>query len=230
MNPARVVESTDPEPALLFSCEHAGNALPAGVDARGLIESHWAFDLGAAELVADIARRLGAPAVLAPFSRLWIDPNRSPRDPELIVQSCGGHPIPFNLGIDAAEREHRQLRWHGGFHDRLAEEISKHASLRLLVSIHTFTPTLRGLERPYSLGVLHDGPSDSVRALFRALRSEGFDPRDNEPYSGFDGMIYSIARHGVESGVPYVELEVRNDKTRSTMPARLARALRSALD
>ncbi len=59
---------------------------------------------------------------------------------------------------------------------------------------------------------------------------EGFAVELNAPYSGFDGLIYSARRHGLEHGIEYLELEVRQDLIDTPAAAervglRIARAL-----
>jgi predicted N-formylglutamate amidohydrolase len=37
---------------------------------------------------------------------------------------------------------------------------------------------------------------------------QGFSVRYNRPYSGREGLIYAVARHGSNHRVPYLELEI----------------------
>ena len=61
-------------------CEHAANRVPRALGSLGLaagaLESHIAWDPGAAEVARELARRLDATAVLQRFSRLVHDCNR----------------------------------------------------------------------------------------------------------------------------------------------------------
>ena len=50
---------------------------------------------------------LGAPAVLANYSRLFIDPNRHPGTPASIVEVSDGIAIPGNAGVDEVEAARR---------------------------------------------------------------------------------------------------------------------------
>ncbi len=232
MNAVEIIAASHPRPPVLFSCEHASPALPAEAAAlglpRALRNSHWAYDRAAATLTRDLARRFGAPAVLAAFSRLWIDPNRHPDDPELLVREVAGYGIRFNAEIDAPERSRRLRHWYGPYHRALAAQISNNPSLSLLVSIHTFTRRLGTEVRPFLFGVLHQGRTSQVRRIVGALRASGREVRENEPYSGFDGKTYSIASHGAASGLPWVELEIRDDCTRAPTPEQLEIAIRAA--
>lgn len=63
----------------LFVCDHASRDLPEEYGDLGLsadlFSTHIASDLGAAQVTKALARRFGAPAVLARWSRLLIDLN-----------------------------------------------------------------------------------------------------------------------------------------------------------
>lgn len=197
--------------AVLLTCEHASEQLPP--EAQGLpaelAGTHRAYDRGAAALVRALASRLNASAVLAGFSRLWIDSNRDPKDPELIVAEIDGRVLSFNQGLVAPERQARLDRWHRPYHD--AVDTLADPGLRLLLSVHSFTGSLNGRRREFDYGVLHDGETPAVRALYAGLGGRGARVRLNEPYSGFDGKIYSVAHHGSNLACPYVEIEVRDD-------------------
>ena len=53
----------------------------------------------------------------------------------------------------------------------------------------------------------------------------------NAPYSGKDGLIYSAARHGNAAGIPYLEIELRQDLIASERSARaIAGRVARALD
>src|SRR6478672_6914156 len=75
---------------LLLLCDHAANALPTAYGSLGLppheFHRHIAYDIGAAGVTERIAEALHAPALLARYSRLLIDPNRGADDPTLIMQ------------------------------------------------------------------------------------------------------------------------------------------------
>ena len=70
----------DPTAGVVLSAEHAFNLLPSGwtwpAEDAWICQTHWAFDLGVEDIVRAMAAHLGAPAVLACYSRLLADPNR----------------------------------------------------------------------------------------------------------------------------------------------------------
>ncbi len=69
--------------AVVVTCEHAGNELPIewthlfdSPEARDALQSHRG-DIGALDMAGMIARRLSAPLLAWPVSRLLIESNRS---------------------------------------------------------------------------------------------------------------------------------------------------------
>jgi p-hydroxybenzoate 3-monooxygenase len=174
-----IVEGPALAPFLLV-CDHASNEIPAEYANLGLpaaeLERHIAYDLGAASLTRALARRLDAPAVLSRFSRLVIDPNRGEDDPTLVMQLSDGAAIPGNTGADAAELERRLARFWRPYDAAIAAAIDRAiaaGNVPTLLSIHTFTPTWRGIPRPWHCAVLWDRDPRLAQPLLAALRAEG---------------------------------------------------------
>lgn len=226
-------------PRWIFTCEHAGHAVPRAYGTLGLaradLRDHIGWDIGAAGVAREAARRLSAPLVASRYSRLLIDLNRAPDERSLIVERSDGRPVPGNQSVTAAERRRRIRLYHAPYHDRVDRVVSRTLQrsegqeVRLL-SMHSFTPSLDGRSRPFDVGVLFDEHPGPAHRLGRALRRLGLRVRYNEPYSGLDGLIYAARRHGLAHGIVYLELEVNNAlvRTRSgiaTMGSHVARAL-----
>ncbi len=220
----------------LFTCEHATRRLPeweAEPADLPFLEDHWGFDVGAADLTRELARLCESGALLSRFSRLVCDPNRAPEEASFVVAEVAGHALSFNLSVDAVERARRRARYFDPYHaaidSALAERFAAGPPVRLC-SIHSFTPVFDGCARPMEVGVLFDDHEPHALRVADALEREGFAVAQNEPYSGFAGLIYAARRHGREHGVVYLELEVRNDliataqQVRAIAP-RIARAL-----
>ncbi len=220
----------------LFTCEHATRRLPEWEPSEAdlpYLEDHWGWDVGAADLTRELALLCGSGALLARFSRLVCDPNRSPEEASFVVAEVAGHALSFNRSVDAAERARRRARYFDPYHaavDRaLAQRLASGSEVRLC-SIHSFTPVYDGRARPMEVGVLFDDHEAHAERVVGALAGEGFAVARNEPYSGFAGLIYAARRHGRAHGVVYLELEVRNDLIATPVLARgtaerIARAL-----
>ena len=77
--------------------------------------------------------------------------------------------------------------------------------------VHSFTPRMAGVDRPWTFGVLHAGNSPTSLAALELLRREpGEVVGDNEPYA-MDLIDHTAPRHATARGLDYLELEVRQD-------------------
>ncbi len=221
-----------PEPGFrLYTCEHASNRVPRPFRPRPadrrLLAMHWGYDIGAAEVTRALVRRTpGSQAVLSRFSRLLIDPNRDPLDPTAVLSTCDDGTPTFN---QAARLDQRVARFHEPFHAAVAT--AARSAPRVLISIHSFTPVFRGVQRTVEAGVLFDEHDDLAVRLVDTLRAQGLRTEPNEPYSGKAGLIYAAARHGTNAGCPYLEIELRQDLIGSSRAARaVAQRVGQALD
>ena len=100
----------------------------------------------------------------------------------------------------------------------------------LRISVHSFTPELRGERRPFDIGVLYREFSGAAHDLGDDLERAGLSVRYNEPYSGIAGLMYSVERHGTHHGLCCLELELNQAlfaDPRATV--RLARVIAPAL-
>lgn len=233
-----ILESRDGTFPALLTCEHASMRLPppwTWPDAdRRLVGDHWSWDPGAAEVCVDLARSVGACAVLSRFTRLLCDPNRAEGAANLFRDVADGLPIELNRGLTDEERELRLAGFHRPFHAAVDRAAETHPG-GLVFSVHTFSPIYEGQRRTIEVAVLYDHAEEDLGLVFaHALEQQGLNARHNEPWSGKDGLIYSAARAAMAHGRRPLELEVRNDL--ATDPAwrehavpRIARALEALI-
>jgi predicted N-formylglutamate amidohydrolase len=215
--PVSLINSDGRSPILLM-CEHASPALPAKYAGLGLAEDvfnqHVAFDIGARDMTLEMVERLDAPAVVANFSRLLIDPNREPDQPGFIPEASDGIAIPGNVGLDREEVGHRMRTYHEVFHDTVALQLLKmrrSGVTPIVVGVHSFTPIMQGAGRPWEVGLLWNrDPRLAVRLLAWLRRDPQLTVGDNEPYSG-RVLGHSMDEHGGRNGFANVVLEVRQD-------------------
>jgi predicted N-formylglutamate amidohydrolase len=203
---------------VLVIADHASNAMPAEYGDLGMpageLGRHIAYDIGVATLSRVLAARLGCPAVLSRFSRLLIDPNRGDDDPTLVMRLSDGAIVPGNACIDAAEVLRRQERFTLPYHAAVAgvlDRMTAAGPIPAVISIHSFTPAMKGRARPWHAGVLWDSDPRLSLPLLAALRA---DPAlvvgDNEPYDGaLEGD--SMCRHATARGLAHALIEVRQD-------------------
>jgi predicted N-formylglutamate amidohydrolase len=221
----------------LLVCDHAGRAIPRALGRLGLpeaaLETHVAWDIGALDLARRLALGLGADLIHQRYSRLVIDCNRAPEHPHSIVTTVDGWEVAGNFGLSAQAAADRRDALFRPYHDRIAAELdarSARGADTLLVCIHSFTPSLGGMPRPWDLGVLHMGNSTASAALLALLGQEsGLVVGDNQPYA-MDGTDYTAPFHAHRRGLDAVEIEVRQDWLQSgrgieTMAALFVRLL-----
>ena len=209
----------NPTAPLFITCEHATNALPPEYSPTErdleLLETHWGWDPGAAEVTRRLCEVTGAGAVLSAVSRLVCDVNRKIEDDSLILRDLEGHSLTFNKDVDVNEIQLRVERYyvpfHRAVHDHLQGRLS-HQPPPLLLAVHSFTPNYMGDIREMEIGIIFDSkcPGKAHR-LNDAFLDMGFAVALNSPYSGMDGQMYSAWHHGQGNGLDYLELEMRQD-------------------
>jgi predicted N-formylglutamate amidohydrolase len=204
---------------LVLVADHARRALPEEYGDLGLpaqeFQRHIAYDIGVEQVTRRLAALTGAPAVMANFSRLLIDPNRGEDDPTLIRQLYDGTVVPGNYPISAAERERRLVDFYRPYHDAVAAMVASVAAASrgspVIFSVHSFTPVMQGHVRPWHIGVLWDLDDRAPRALIDMLAA---DPTlivgDNEPY---DGALRgdTMFKHAIVNGFAHALIEIRQD-------------------
>ena len=204
---------------LLLICDHASRLLPRAYDDLGLeatqLRRHLAWDIGAADVTRRLAAKLDAPAVLSGYSRLIIDCNRALDDPTSIVVIGDGVVVGGNRDLATGEAERRADALYRPYHRAIGEALQRFAERGVapaLISIHSFTPTLDGIPRPWHIGILWDRDPRLARPLLEMLRAEpALCVGDNRPYSGRHNYGYSIVVHGARAGLPHVLIEIRQD-------------------
>ena len=208
----------DLDTGLLIICDHATNHIPAQFDALGLgadqLSRHIAYDIGVEDVTRQLAALLNVPAVLSRFSRLLIDPNRGLDDPTLVMRLSDGAVVPGNAHIGQAEIDARIRDYYRPYDDAVAGAIGRFMEAGIvpaILSIHSFTASWRGDDRPWHAGILWDSDPRFAIPLMRALEAEdSLVIGNNEPYSGeLEGDMMN--RHGTQRGLAHALLEIRQD-------------------
>jgi len=221
-----LIESTDPPPVewlnydsdspIVIVCEHAGNQVPAALNNLGLkdkqLSAHIGWDIGAAAVARDLAVRLGAIAVLQRYSRLVIDCNRPPDAPDSIPALSDGVAVPANQNLSASERRQRVEEIFQPWDQAFQSLFSSHAR-EAAFAIHSFTPVLAGVERPWDVGFLYREDSETSAALAECVREMAPDLTVgmNEPYAVDDESDWFVPRYGETLGLKHSLIEIRND-------------------
>lgn len=204
---------------LLIACDHANNLIPESLSGLGLnadyLSQHIAYDIGAKQVAIKLADFFDAPLLLANYSRLVIDLNRHFHDPSLIAESSDGIEIPGNLNLSdemRAERINNYFHpYHNQYQDMVSNLIAKHTR-PIILSVHSFTPIMKGVARPWEMGVLWDEDEVLAKQLIANLSEvTGFNIGDNKPYHATNPQGYAQVLHSRERGVEFALLEIRQD-------------------
>jgi len=220
--PPFTLVNADGRRPILLVCDHASRAVPRALGVLGLddtaLSRHIGWDIGAAELTRRLAARLDAPAVLGGYSRLVIDLNRQPGDPQSILAASDGIVVPGNAALSAAAQEARAEALHWPYHhavDQAFARLRREGPEPLLFSVHTFTPSLGGEDRRWDLGVLWNRDPRIAVPLIAILReANGLQVGDNQPYSGKE-IAYTLNLHAGSAGLAHCAIEVRQDHCES---------------
>ena len=217
--PFEIIEG-DRAGGMLILADHAKREMPDEYGDLGLpaaeFDRHIAYDIGVEMVTRRLAALTGAPAVMAGFSRLLIDPNRGADDPTMIRQIYDGSVIPGNYPMAPEERQRRIDLFYEPYHDAVGAMAASVAEASgaspFIVSMHSFTPSMQGRARPWHVGILWDSDPRAVTPLLAAL---GQDPLlvvgDNEPY---DGALRgdTMFRHAIVNGYAHALIEIRQDQ------------------
>jgi len=203
----------------LLLADHAGQQVPRSLGTLGLpqaqLDRHIGWDIGIAGTTRALAQRLDAWAIEQTYSRLLIDCNRPLASPTLIPETSDGTMVPGNATLTAAQRQQRIDAIHAPYHARINAELDARrdaARPTLLVMMHSFTPVMNGVQRPWHAGVLYHQDTRFAHPLLRALEEEGdLVVGDNQPYSVTPSSDYAVPVHGEGRGLVHVELEIRQD-------------------
>ena len=238
--PASHLELFNPDGAapILLLCDHAGRQVPPELAQLGLsdeaLAQHIGWDIGAAEVTRDLARRLDAPALLNHCSRLVIDPNRRPGTATSIPEISDGCVVPGNQGLDPAARLDRVRRYFLPYHRAVARRIAafrRAGRVPAVIAMHSFTPRMNGLDRPWQVGVLWRGDRRLAAPVLAALEARGdLVVGDNQPYSGLRDFGFTVQFHAQRTRLPHIMFELRQDEIATTDDAlRYAAIVHAAL-
>ena len=197
---------------LLCVADHASNYVPEdielGIDAK-LLDEHIAIDIGVEGIADRLARRHAIPAHIACVSRLVCDFHRNEEEPAVVPTESDGRLIAGNIGADV---EARLARFHRPYHAAFAELIER-ARPRMLIALHSFTPSLATSdeERPWEVSLLYNQDDRAARHAIRLFEEQGLTVGDNQPYSGKQ-LNATMDRHAEAQGIPYCTVEIRQDQ------------------
>jgi predicted N-formylglutamate amidohydrolase len=216
--PVTVFNETGASPFLIVA-DHAGNYVPRALNGLGLppaeLDRHIGWDIGIAGVCHALAEALDAVLIQQNYSRLVIDCNRTPGSETSIATISELTPVPGNIGLSEAQKAAREREIFRPYHDRIEMELARRSlsgRAAVLIAMHSFTPSFKGVARPWHAGVLYNRDARFAHLLMTRLNSEsGLTVGDNEPYSVTDATDYTIPVHGERRGLHHTAIEIRQD-------------------
>jgi predicted N-formylglutamate amidohydrolase len=206
-------------------CDHASNRIPARLGDLGLgaeaLQTHIAWDPGAAAVARALSGLLDAPLLLSGYSRLVIDCNRPPASPDSIAERSAGIAVPGNREVTEPQRRQRIDELFTPYHRAIEALLdARTGQPTRLLSIHSFTPILDGMVRPWVVGVASRRARGFAAGLIHALRGCNLGVvGDNQPYAIDDAHDYSLPTHGERRGIDHAMVEIRQDGLREPADA-----------
>ena len=195
----------------ILSCEHASHHLPEAYTNLYTLtfrQTHRGYDRGAFDAFKALQASLNLWGVAGKYSRLLIDLNRSLESPgifslrsERLAQSQKQHII------DTIYKPYRNAVF-----NKVKEEVAKGRQV-VHLSLHSFTPVLRGVKRTCDVGLLYDpARSFELQLCQRFFSALSLIPRlrvaYNQPYSGTeDGLTTYLRSHFSNEQYAGIEIE-----------------------
>jgi predicted N-formylglutamate amidohydrolase len=224
--------------AFLITCEHGGNRIPAPYRRlfagwRAALDSHRGYDAGALVMARALARSLPAPLVTSTVSRLLVDLNRSPGNPQMFSEVTRG--APAKVREDIVGKHYLPYRTKV---ERLVRQAVARGRRVIHISSHSFTPVLHDKVRSADVGLLYDPARAGEAALCAHWKaalgaiSPQLTVRRNYPYAGKgDGLTAYLRCRFPQGAYVGVELEINQRIVFAAGPpwTALRRALVSAL-
>ena len=207
---------------LLFTSDHNGDAIPQELDCLGVpkheLRRHVAYDIGINAVAHYLSKRFDAPLIVANYSRLVIDCNRRPGSSGSIPAVSDKTEIPGNKDLDPHSQKLREEEIFYPYHNAIDQHLRRwNPTLQgrknqILIALHSFTPVMDGVFRPWQIGVLWKDDKRLAYPLISSLRENGsLNVGDNKPYSGSEPAGYTFLKHVPEHNLISVAVEFRQD-------------------
>jgi predicted N-formylglutamate amidohydrolase len=238
--PPFILERRQGRSTFVIVVDHAGRRIPKQLGDLGLPDSelqrHAAWDIGALAISRKLSVELDAPLIAQPYSRLVIDCNRDPSVATSILTMAESIEVPGNIGLSKDQVAARRLEIFEPYHEQVRRLFAERTAAKrptILLAQHTMTDLFKGVRRPMHAAVLYYRDRRFARLVLERLRREvGMVIGDNEPYI-VDETHYTILQYAEKCGLPYVEIEIRqdlitNEDRQSEWATRISNALRGA--
>lgn len=190
----------------LISCEHGGNSIPAEYaplfkGAEEALESHQGYDPGAFQLYSLLVKKLADFSHFSKTSRLLVELNRSLHHKNLFST--------YTAGLEAAVKKEIIAHYYFPYRELIERKIGEYTQGDqdvLHLSIHSFSPVLKGEVRNADIGLLYDPQRKQEKAFCLAWKQQlqkhwpEAKVRMNYPYKGVaDGFTTYLRKRFPES-------------------------------
>lgn len=208
---------------ILLSCEHATNHVPRQyrhlfAGHAETLDTHLGYDIGINRVADQLSQRLQCPLIKFPLSRLLLEPNRSQRHRLFSVYS---QKLPEN------EKTHLIRTYYQPYRDSLRQQVVSALTTSktvLHLSLHSFTPVLKGRQRTADVGLLYDPSRRREKSLAGQIQEQLVDQlqlriRRNYPYLGTaDGTVTWLRRQFRPQAYMGLEIEINQAWLLHRMP------------
>ncbi|MBH66716.1 MAG: N-formylglutamate amidohydrolase [Rhodospirillaceae bacterium] len=214
--------NTEGNANLLLTSDHNGCTIPDKLNDLGVpkheLRRHVAYDIGIDGVAQSLAERFDAPLVVSNYSRLVVDCNRRPGTAASIPVVSDRTKVTGNENLKRSDKKSREFEIFYPYHNAIEKRIrqmrqkSKVSRGPILIALHSFTPVMNGVFRPWQIGVLWKDNDELARPLIEALRSDSsLCIGDNQPYSGSEPAGYTFEEHVLNHDLISVAIEFRQD-------------------
>lgn len=201
---------------LIITCEHASNNilekfkyLFSTIEAKKNLNEHYGLDIGAKKITEIFAKEFSCPVIIAEYSRLLIELNRSLDNPNLFSKYSKS--LEQTLKQDLIKNIYYPYR---NKTEQLIRKLINKNNIVIHLSIHSFTPVLNNKNRTTDIGLLYD-PKRSLESKFcKELKTKyqkehlNFKIKLNYPYRGYsDGFTSYLRTKFHEKDYIGIELE-----------------------
>jgi predicted N-formylglutamate amidohydrolase len=135
-------------------------------------------------------------------------------DPGAFLEYGDGVVVPGNRKLKQADKDLRADTLYWPYHAAVDQQVRRFQDathMPAFIAVHSFTPVMDGVTRPWEVGVLWDTDT-RLRDIFLAdFTAAGYRVGDNEPYSGKAPQDFTIDHHAEEIGLPHLGIEIRQD-------------------
>lgn len=218
------VENEEAATSCVIICDHAGQNFPSALGQLGIADEdkqkHITYDIGTEDIGLYLSEKMDATAYIAHYSRLVADVNRSPLRPDFAPEVSDNHIIPGNRDMSDAERQARINEIYTPYQEAVGTGLQRrldNGQTPLCLSIHSFTPEMDGVKRPWEIAILWSADDELAPLMIEALRRNNPDLTigDNEPYSlkigGGRDYSNTVEMQATARGVPSLIVEFRQD-------------------